>query len=121
MNETPFAIVQRYIINSPNAEEIAGAFRRIDEELSALRKAANDHKAFISWIVDEIDDYQQLIRIVKRARENPMNMNAACEESIALFLQYVAETAYCDHSTGVCCCDLRQALGIDDGYEPIVD
>lgn len=83
-------------------------------EIERLRALAADHAEFINWIVQEIDDYDQLCRIVKRAIDNPEDMNRDCQRSIELFLNYVGDDAVCDHETGICNCKLRRLLGVEE-------
>lgn len=111
---TAYSTVEEYLINTHAPAEVARAFRLLSSELVNLRKTAADHRAFISWIEGEIDDEDLLIRIIKRAKANPWNMNESCKQSIELFLAFVTEDVGCDHSVGICHCALRDALGIEE-------
>lgn len=76
--------------------------------LVAEREAAN-------WLAQEIDDYDVLVTMAKSLMVDRQISHTARR----VIEEYLLQGGDCDHSVGICICELKSALGYDHG-DPIL-
>ena len=110
MND-PKAILQEYLISTKAPKEVLNAMRQIDENKknkSADLKAARDA---IFWLLDYIEFTTSLYQVdIARTLMSDEHTDDDAKREIS---KAMLEDAECDHSVGICYCELRGILEDD--------